>query len=548
MTEENKAPEAKLGFFDKIRGGWGRANTEKLRLIEDEIGVLNKQLKSTSKEAVYYRDRYTNTISRLRENKVNQWKERHILTSTFNLTAREKWDVYNKVKATRDTYLYAGIVSLLVEDSLAPSIVTNDIVAITSTNKKFQDDLDEFQKEFDLDEIVKTIVGDLLSFGEYFLSTEVDGIKADGSPGKGITAILDNVEQGKIVALYDGVMPSRYIVMNEKGKQIGTKKPYEIAHFIVGDRKLRIKVEEKQQSEYVRIGRPLFWGTFELLQNLMLMTALIPASYVQKINNSSIIGVQVAEGTSPDDAFSIADQFQSLLNKTVTFDHTSGEISISDVLNMAGKFKVIPQYGDKGSMSKVDPRFDEITDLSVLDDLRQSIMSAIGVPYNFLFGGSDSKGDTLKTFSRYVRKLHNIQAAVGYGLKQLAMTHLLNRGHKPSEKEIDIKFTNALVHVEDLDKIEFIDTLVSTLGNVSETVNKISQELDAEIDRDELAKFFSRFLKPIGLDTLFILNKEEEPKKPVEPEDDEEDEDDDDDISPEDEIDDEEEEDEEDGA
>jgi hypothetical protein len=462
------------------------------------------------------------------------------------MTTREKWDVYNKVKSTRDTYLYAGIVSLLVEDSLAPSIVTNDIVAITSKNKKFNADLEEFQKKFDLDEIVKTIIGDLLSFGEYFLSTKIDGIKSDGTGGEGITEINDDVDQGKIVALYDGTMPSRYIVMNEKGKQIGTKKPYEIAHFIVGDRKLRIKIEERQQSEYVRIGRPLFWGTFELLNNLMLMTALIPASYVQKINNSSIIGVQVAEGTSPDQAFEIADQFQTLLNKTVTFDKASGEISISDVLNAAGKFKVIPQYGDKGSMQKVDPRFDEITDLSVLDDLRQSIMSAIGVPYNFLFGGSESKGDTLKTFSRYVRKLHNIQAAVGYGLKQLAMTHLLNRGHKPSVEDIDIKFTNALVHVEDLDKIEFIDTLVSTLGNVSETVNKISQELDAEIDRKELAKFFSRFLKPIGLDTLFILNKEEEPPKPAEPEPDDDEEDDEDETPPEDdEVEDEEEEEEE---
>jgi len=525
MTEKNKVPEAKLGLLDRMRARWG-SQDEKLKLIEDEIGLLNKQLKSTAKEAVHYRDRYTNTISRMRESKVSQWKERHILTTTFNLTTREKYDVYNKVKSTRDTYLYAGIVSLLVEDSLAPSIVTNDIVAITSKNEAYKKDLEEFQKDFDLDEIVKTIVGDLLSFGEYFLGIKVDGLK-DGKAGKGITEILDNVDQGKIVALYNGTMPSRYIVMNDKGKQIGTKKPYEIAHFIVGDRKLRIKIEEKQQSEYVRIGRPLFWGTFELLNNLMLMTALIPASYVQKINNSSIIGVQVAEGTSPEQAFEIADQFQSLLNKSVTFDKASGEISISDVLNAAGKFKVIPQYGDKGSMQKVDPRFDEITDLSVLDDLRQSIMSAIGVPYNFLFGGSESKGDTLKTFSRYVRKLHNIQAAVGYGLKQLAMTHLLNRGHKPSVEDIDIKFTNALVHVEDLDKIEFIDTLVSTLGNVSETVAKISQEIGAEINMEELEKFYSRFLKPIGLDTLFIFNKKEEPPKPSEPEDDEEEEDED---------------------
>jgi len=539
MTEEIKAPEAKLGWLDRMRSRWG-SQSEKLKLIEDEIGLLNRQLKVTAKEAVHYKDRYTNTITRLRENKVSQYKERHILTTTFNLTTREKYDVYNKVKSTRDTYLYAGIVSLLVEDSLAPSIVTNDIVAITSKNEAYRKDLEEFQKKFDLDEIVKTIVGDLLSFGEYFLGIKVDGLK-DGKAGEGIIEILDNIDQGRIVALYDGVMPSRYIVMNEKGRQVGTKQPYEVAHFIVGDRKLRIKIEEKQQSEYVRIGRPLFWGTFELLNNLMLMTALIPASYVQKINNSSIIGVQVAEGTSPEQAFDIADQFQSLLNKSVTFDKGSGEISISDVLNAAGKFKVIPQYGDKGSMQKVDPRFDEITDLSVLDDLRQSIMSAIGVPYNFLFGGSESKGDTLKTFSRYVRKLHNIQAAVGYGLKQLAMTHLLNRGHKPSEKDIDIKFTNALVHVEDLDKIEFIDTLVSTLGNVSETVTKISQDIGAEIDMEELEKFFSRFLKPIGLDTLFILNKGEKPPEPPEP-DDEDDEDDDETPPEDDEVEDEEEE------
>ncbi len=518
VNDSGKIVKAKLGIMDRL----------KLVLNPVALELLEDQLTKFQKEDEFYKSKYTRMCSFIRETKLSAHKEKHILTVTYNKTVRAKHDVFRQVEEVRNNYLYSGIVNLLVEDALAPSIVTNDIVEISSKKGKLNTSLEKLQETFDFDELIKVIVGDLLAFGEYGLSLSVDG--TEKKPGAGITAITDNIDQSRMVALYEGTLPSRFIMLDEKGKKLEAREPYEVAHFIIGDRKLRLKIDGQQSTEYVRVGRPLFWGTFDLIKNLILMTALIPASYLQKINNSSIIGLTVAEGTAPQQAFQIAQQFQTLLNKAVTFDKTTGDVTVTDVLNMAGRFKVIPQYGEKGNMTKIDPRFEEITDLSVIEDLRKAIMSSIGIPYTFLFGEGQSKGETLKTFSRYVRKLHNLQSAIGYGLKQIALAHLNNSGNPAKIDDIEVKFSNTLVNIEDLDKVEFIDTLISTLGNLAETVNAISENIDAETNKVVLKKFLERFLKPVNLEKLFILKKadgeeeeEEEEEEPTPPEPDDDD-------------------------
>ena len=96
------------------------------------------------------------------------------------------------------------------------------------------------------------------------------------------------------------------------------------------------------------------------------------------------------------------------------------------------------------------------------------------------------------------------------GLKQLALIHLVNKGYSNVNMDsIEVKFANSLVNVEDLDKIEFIDALVSTLGNLVGTAKEISEATNAAINGEALSSFLTRYLKVVNLENLFKMGKDD---------------------------------------
>lgn len=491
MENENKSWLASLNPLN-----WGNPNVE----LTEENKTLKNEVKSFKASSNKYQGKYRNMLESSISDLKNS-KRRHILASTYQGSVNRKVDLYKQVDDIKGTYLHSAIVGLLLEDAIAVSTITNDIVNLSyEGNDEMNEALLQLQEVIDIDLLVKNVGEDLLTYGDYALSVK-------SKPGIGVTDINDDVEQDKFIALYKDTMPEKYLVQEGNTLTVSEKEPREFIHFAIGSRKLRIKIENQTAEEYVRVGRPLFWGTFELLRNLMLMTHLIPASYLHKINSTSIIGVQVPETMSPDDAFQACKTYETMLNKSVTFDKSSGDLTVADVLSSAGKFKCVPVYGgDRGSMNKIDTRYDEITDISVLEDLRKAILSSEGIPHSFIFGGDgNNKTETLKQFSRYVKKLHNVQSAKSLGLKQLAMIHLVDRGFSPKLEKIEVKFANTLVNIEDLDKIEFIDTLVSTLGNTVEVLTEVASKFGATIDGDKLQPFIDRYLKVVDLEGVINL-------------------------------------------
>lgn len=472
---------------------------DKARLLLDPQQV--EIVETMMSEAEAQNPGYRNLVEKLDTNNraLTQWREKHVMSELYRKVELKKSEIIKAVDRYQDTYLYEAIMNIVISDALAPSTITNDIVKISSKNSKINKDLQELQERIDIDQVVSCLTADLLSYGEYVLSIESNN-------GVGVTAIVDDIDQGDIVAVYKGGMP-QYFLKKER-KSMKKVKPNEYAHFCMGMRKLRIKVNHKNRSEYVRIGRPLMYGTFDLLESLLLMTALLPASHLQKINSSSIIGIQVPESTPPEDGFEISKRYEQLLNKFVSVNESKGEITVSDALNMAGKFKCIPIYGgDRGAMQKVDTRFEEMTDVSVLEDMRRSVLAAVGIPYNFIYGGDNGKSETLKMFARYVRNLAIIHQAIANGLKQIAMTHLKAKGHNPTMSMLEVSFTNKLVNVEELDKIEFSQGVIGVANEIIEAIFTMGERMKANVDSKVLNEFLTRFMKVLELEALFVMPK-----------------------------------------
>jgi len=468
----------------------------KITLLEQTVQELNKKVVNQTSQINLQQLTIDQLADKALFKTFKDAKVKSVLSTLYQKVVAKKTAIVEMVDQHRDNYLYTGILNMMIEDSLAPNPITNDIVYITSPNATFKTKLDELQAKVNIDGILASFMDDFLSYGEYYLKMDVEA-------GKGITAIHDSVEQAKTVAVYAEAEP-KFFMTNEKEKTELDSKQY--AFFCLGGSKLRIKVDDKNMSEYVRMGKPMLWGTFDLLDQLSLLTVLIPASYVQKINSSSLIGVQVPDGTQAADLKEILQTYERVLNDKDININSSGT-RITDILASIGRFKAVPIFSTHGDLRKADPRFDEMQDVSVLEDLRKCICASIGVPYPFLFSGEVSKNETLKLFARYVRKLGTIQRAVREGLTQIALSHLVNSGLSPKPSDIEVKFTNSLISVEDLDRLEYVDTLVSVVNNIATSLNGIATSMKYSIDTNEMNKFLKDFLKIVTLDKIFKVTK-----------------------------------------
>lgn len=486
----------------RIKEWWKGDNDVVIDLLETSLSVKENEML----EIVDDFEKKLNIYEQINNSSMTTFQTQNLWSLVFKRAASKKSELVAAVDKIQSSFIHIGIVELLMGDAFAPSPTTNNVLDLTSKNEKINTGLKDFQEKHDIDSLVVDIGDSAITYGEYYLGVE-------GKKDVGITKISDNIDQGSVVSIYDGPQPSKFLRMKKGStkEEIEIIKPENMVHFCMGSRKLRIKIDGvdgmNKISEYVRVGRPLFYGTFDLVNALLLMTALVPASYLQKINGTSIISVQVPEGMDPQKAFKITRRYENLLNKISSYDPTKGDITVNDLIAQAGKFKCIPAYGDKGRLEKIDPRREDLPDIGIFQELKKDIFGTVGVPYNFFYGGEVSKGDSLKQFARYVRSLSLIQVMITKGIKQLARIHLNHLDLKAAPSHIEVKFANSLISVEELDKIEFSNSMVSVLGEVVTILSDIAKGSSGTLDGKKLEDFLNKHLKLLGLDGLIKIPK-----------------------------------------
>jgi len=476
------------------RDYWNRVTySPEVRLEEvNEIKSMRQRLSFTESALMDLRKEYEQYLKEFVGKP--DWKRNSILSMLYFRGIFRKEEVFRVVKNYKENYLYTGILQLLVEDALSHDPITNELVELSSDNPELNRELDILQERINVDELVSSIVEDLLSYGEYFLRVECE-------PGQGVIAVHDDLNQTKQLAVYKGILPEFFLRKEKTSGGLKEVEPNKMLHFCYGYSKIRIEVDGRQQNEFLRMGKPIMWGTFNLLNYLDTLTALVPAMYVQKLNSTSIIGLAVSADTDPKDALEAAQRYESILNRFTIGD--DNEQLVSQILNAAGKFKCVPMWGDHGQLTENDPRWKAQIEVGLFEELRRSIMASIGVPYGFVFGGDTKKQDTLKQFTRYLRKLALIQRAIKNGLTQLAIIHLVAMNKKLNVEDVIVKFTNQIIAADELDKLEFIDTLVGVLLNTTKSLAEISQITMMPMDPNELKEFMARYLRMVHLEGLY---------------------------------------------
>lgn len=234
---------------------------------------------------------------------------------------------------------------------------------------------------------------------------------------------------------------------------------------------------------------------------------------MQKLNATTVVGVRVPPETSVQRAWEIARKYQELLNVYTTVDER-GRVALVDVIDTVGRYKVVPIWGDeKGFIQLADPKLEESFALDIVEELKVTLCASLGVPYSFLFGSREgaTKLDTLKSFSRYVKKVASIQRAIREGLYQLVRIEAKLYGLGDiSVEEIDVRFRNALISTEHLDKLEFIAGMIDTVRSSVEAVNEIGGVLEAKVNKEKIVEFLNNYLGMVGLDGVIEVERGEE--------------------------------------
>lgn len=458
------------------------------------------------------------------------------LAAIFTKVSNKRLEVMRAIDEVRSFYLVDTILNQIADDALSPDVTTNDIFDIKSSEPKVQKEIDYLNDTFHLDTLVMDIVPDMLAYGDYTLSVELDG-------KNGIAKINDDVDQKNVVPISTPTEVSGYLVIDRKARKISFVEPYKYIRFSYGRTKMRVDLGDtlsqlsratqdakiKLLPKYVRIGKSLLYNVLSKVKELQLLEQLIPATKLSKLSSGSIIGVSVPSAFTPEKGMETAKAIEGLINKKIGVDQQSGQLTLENILSSAGRIKAIPIFGEKGQLQKFDYKQDEPDDLtSAAEDVRKLICEAIGIPFEVLFGGSnaENKSEFLKRYARYMRKLKAIQTGVTDGIRQIIHIHLINKDIKFDPSKINIAFKRKNIDIDNLDMLEFQDAAVSMLKNVRDFIVSLEGENGAggvaKYDPKVFADYLNKQLGIIGLNNLILGPPEStdtaEPTEPIDTE------------------------------
>jgi hypothetical protein len=491
------------------------------KLVEEKLSGLETRLKNNIfDEGKVFADDDANSLSKkLKE--INSYSRTHwegagALAVLYTKTKTKRQEIIRAIDQIRDNYLVMAMTEQLMEDALRPDHVTKDMLELHSTNKEIQKELQYLEEELDIEELILTILPDVILYGDYIVKVEFGGKNRKG----GIVNIRDTVDQIRLIPVQDGFSLLGYIELSEDGKYLQMIEPYDYIRFSLSGKKYKLDLyqeftqikqevlEELGLPKYMRIGKSMFYPVLDKVKELELLEKLVPATKLAQLSNGTIVGVQVPQNYDPKKAMEAAQHIENLINKKVGVDKYKEELTLENIMSSSGKIKVVPVFGQTGQLQKFDYKMTEESSdlLQSIREVRQMITESMGIPYEILFGSDNPqpKGEFLKRYARYLQRLSHVQASVSNALKQIIYIHLLSRGISFTSKDIEIKFKQNLISIDNLDNLEFADAATTMLSNTLRFVQDVEQSDLATVNREVFLEYLNSQFKLFGLNDLFL--------------------------------------------
>ena len=422
------------------------------------------------------------------------------LALNFFTISQTKDGIIKDIDRIKDFYFSQFIVERIIDDALNPTsdgqLFSVKVIINDEEDESLTKLLEDFIDEFNIEKVLKDIAYDLLYYGEYYLRLSVKSIYTSPEEN-GVINIHDDVDIAKIVPIFRDSNVSGFLKLekNEDNKlHLVTKSPSEYVYFSLPGNRIRVKMQTQDDKvTYIRMGKSVLYPVYGLLQELMFFENIVPIKFIQNAMRTKLVSVSVPANTKPQEAQKIAKTFEKLINNTLTLKTPNNptEEIIRKLQEKAGEVKVIPNWGDKGQLEAQDftseDDFDQL--FEKIQDIRKLILSTIGIPTSII-EDENIKADIIRQNVRYSKKLKSIQDALAEGLKTLFIIHLHNKGFTNILKEnIQISFLNIL-NLDDLEKLEYVDLMVSMLQNFNDYLMQLNEE-KVDIDYENYVDFIN---------------------------------------------------------
>lgn len=437
------------------------------------------------------------------------------LGQTYQQVSAEKQRLVVEVDRHETNHLVGGMLDVMEDDVLSPDPETGGIVKLEVSDRVPEEDrkrvakmLIDFTDRAQLDQVMLQAVWPIIKYGEWIASMVVT---LDN--GERAIRMVDAFDQGVTLAVYDTFMDvPKYVLTQYSRGSIVRVPPAQAIHFVGKSKLYRTGVPHRVGStcfEFMKVGRSILRSALDKIKDLKVLDAIPIAKHLANIGVSTLIHVTVGDADSPEDAAEACRVYEKHLNRRSNMQIKElVEVTAADIINST-KFKCLPQWGTgKGGLEVSNvPRIPESAgDFSDLEDTRRSIAAAVGFPYSFLYGGDGQKHETLRVYARYVRKLTSIRRALEFGIRQMIYVYIGSLGDTSFEKfnafrDVHINFVNKLVNVDELDKLEFTDTTISVLGNISRLIIELDEMGYPDRLDPKLAAYIQRTLSVSGIET-----------------------------------------------
>jgi len=451
----------------------------------------------------------------------------------YSKTINSRREMIRAVDGIKPYYLTQVIVDQIINDAFAPDIKTNEILSIKAAlgdnkkNKELQAEVDYLEDLFGFDQFSKDATKEALYYGDYTISTRL-------KQGEGLIDLIDDTDQEAVIPLVKHSRCVGYLILDEKKSKVKVVDRAKYVKFSLNDETIRIDTRKELSSQYnieidkntkdeipryIRIGKSLVYPVIDKIKDLDLLERLVPRTKLKKISNGTLVGLQVPQGYSPTEALKFCETVEGIINKKVGVDQTTGIITAQNIIESADLFKVVPIYGNIGDVKPMNYSGDEPDKLlESVDKIRMTILDSIPIPSESIFHGfegGDNKGSsTLKRYARYLRRLKSVQQMVVNALKEIIFIHLANKDKKKwkglKSTDIDVVFINDLIEIDNLDRLEFLDTTISFIKNTTDFVNELADvgsPYSQYVNRAEFVKWMKEQLSTVNLNIIQLDGK-----------------------------------------
>lgn len=447
--------------------------------------------------------------------------------SKLTTVSQDRDSYYRDLELVRDHYLVRLVVDVIAEDIFVDTPEGYKIDVECTTNSQYDKELKNLFDELSIPELVGNIAHDLIFHGEYSFYVENEG------EDKGITKIKDSFEAGQILGIYNSDVPVAFYARDSK-KNYTLVPNKNIFHIVCDPRKIALKIDNYRTTlnspdlknyPKVRVGRSVIHSALSKLKELMTKEFIDMMLDLAAVTRPTIVGISLPDSVGPKEIVEITRKYEKMLNENGmgAFDSKDPLKAVTAMMEKGVRIRVLPEFSNKGSISKMEINDQLKSDPSSKEDIRElrnTILATIGVPDELIFGDSESKRSTLKRYVRYAKKIKAFQRSIARALSILCVNHISTKYNDSdfNESDVVVSIYNP-TNLEELDDLEGTEMAIQNASSVIRLLEDYTRqmmnlkEIDPEgktFDTTELTAYIKKLLKNAGSMAHSILVDPEE--------------------------------------